>query len=242
MEPLLDLPNLDLLENSLDKQDLITAKRMWKALWLHYIRNKGSTSAPYWCEQFTGPKPFNIVLMVWAKWINSVVVPERSWAEISLNESALLELFTENELIAYRADNKLKQYLPRAKASELDSMVRINGSVKETGLIRTGFQQAANSQYFYDPVSLSKHKQLVINSTNKSMRNLRELMEIPLDAASYDVVSTDIVEYLCDNPFIMTQGNSYSDSRGRAIKESLRYVANPIGYKAFRSLITIPLD
>lgn len=242
MEPLLDLPNYDLLVKHFTDEDLDTAERFWNSLWNNYIRNKGSTSLPFWAEQFSNPLAFNQLLIVWKDYVNSVVVPERSWAEVSLNEQALLKQFDSTELTEYRKSNKLLRYLPQAKESVAAKLVRSQGVVMKTGLVRSGFRKAANSQYYYDSRALNKHKQMVINDTTKSMRKLRETMDIDMDDAAYDMISTDIVEYLAVNPFIMTQGNSFCDSRGRAIKESLGKVANPIGYKSFRALITIPKD
>ncbi len=242
MEPLLDLPHFDLLCSHFSEQDLDTTERFWNSLWANYIRNKGSTSLPFWAEQFSNPVTFNQLLIIWKNYINSVVVPERSWAEVSLNEETLLKQFSMSDLTKYRKEYKLKRYLPQAKPSVAAKLVRSQGEIKKTGLVRSGFRKAANSQYYYDTIHLNKHKQMVINNTTKSMRKLRQTMDIDMDDAAYDMISTDIVEYLAVNPFIMTQGNSFSDSRGRAIKESLGKVANPIGFKDFRSLIVIPKD
>lgn len=242
MEPLLDLPHLNILIKHFSEDDIDTSERFWNSLWSNYVRNKGSTSLPYWAEQFSNPVTFNQLLILWKDYINSVVVPERSWAEVSLNEQTLLKQFDMSELTEYRKQNKLRRYLPQAKASTASKLVRSQGVVSKTGLVREGFCKAANSQYYYDRHALGRHKQMVINNTTKSMRKLRDTMDIAMDDAAYDVISTDIVEYLAMNSFIMTQGNSYSDSRGRAIKESLRCVTNPIGYKDFRSLLTIPKD
>ena len=58
--------------------------------------------------------------------------------------------------------------------------------------------------------------------------------------ADYDVIAADIVHQLIEKPQIINIGDNVSDSRGRAIKRALSSVANPIGYKDFRALITIP--
>ena len=240
MEPLLDLPHYNVLVKHFSDEDLDTSDRFWNSLWNNYIRNKGSTSLPYWAEQFSNPLAFNQLLILWKDYVSSVVIPERSWAEVSLNEDTLLKQFDMTELTEYRKQNKLKRYMSQAKASVAAKLVRSQGVVSKTGLVRSGFRKAANSQYFYDTVTLNNHKQMVINNTTKSMRKLRATMDIPMDDAAYDIISTDIVEYLAVNPFIMTQGNSFCDSRGRAIKESLGKIANPIGFKDFRALLTIP--
>lgn len=242
MKPLLEMPESFILASKSTDEQYRALERFWDALWINYVRNKGTTSLPYWLEQVGCPRLFNGTMILWKKYITSIVVPERSWAEVKLNEQTLISLFSEQELISFRKEYKMKQYLPNAKESTADNLVRVQGKTTKTGLIREGFMKAANSQYYFDAKALKRHQQKVTNNTNKSMRKLRDTMAIPMDDAAYDVISTDIVDYLANNQMIITQGTSFSDSRGRAIKESLRNVCNPIGYKTFRSLIAIPRD
>jgi hypothetical protein len=154
MEPLLDLPHLIVLERHFSDEDIDTAERFWGSLWANYIRNKGSTSLPFWAEQFSNPIVFNQLLILWKDYVTSVVIPERSWAEVSLNEEALLKQFDTEELTEYRKQHKLKRYLPQAKASVAAKLVRSQGVVTKTGLVRSGFRKAANTQYYYDTQAL----------------------------------------------------------------------------------------
>lgn len=240
MKPLLPMPESSLLAAKATEEQYTALERFWDALWINYVRNKGTTSLPYWLEQVGCPRIFNGTMILWKEYITSIVVPERSWAEVKLNEQTLLSMFSEQDLTSFRKEFKMKQYLPKAKESTAVNLVRVQGKTIKTGLVREGFMKAANSQYYFDAKALKRHQQFVTNNTNKSMRKLRSTMPIPMDDAAYDVISTDIVDYLANNQMIITQGTSFSDSRGRAIKESLRNVCNPIGYKSFRSLITIP--
>lgn len=234
------IPNLDIVEKNLTEEQCKVAEQLWSSLWACYIRNKGTTSGVYWLEQFADPVAFNVFLMIQKDWIISHAIPERNWASLELNEKQLLTEFTEQELLAVRTDRKYSKYIPKFKESTASNLVRQNGVVKDTGLVREGFARAANSQYFYDTPYLIKYEHDVKAETTKGMAKLREQMpNLVFDDASYDAISAGVVDEL-KTPKLLTQGKSYIDSRGRAIKESLKYVANPIGYKVFRSLVTIP--
>lgn len=238
---MLTLPEYDVLVKNLDEGQIATAERFWSALWAVYVRNKGTTSLIYWTERMDCPIAMNKLLMILDRWIVSDVIPERNWAQVCLNEDYLLTQFTVEELVDYRSAKKERMYMPRFRESEATELVRINGKVQKTGLERKGFMKSGHTQYYYDVGMLRKHLPEVILNTNKGMNKMREQHNIPMDDASYDKVAEQIVESLAEKPRLFTQGVSYIDSRGRAIKESLKYVANPIGYKDFRSLLTIPI-
>lgn len=237
---MLDLPEIEVLIKNLNEEQMNTAERFWGALWNCYVRNKGTTSLIYWTEQMNDPVAMNKLLIILKDWLISDVVPERNWAQVSLNEDKLLMQFTVEELTGYRKDLKFSKYIPRFKESTKDNLVRSKGVVSKTGLVREGFMKSGHTQYYYDTAMLTKYKDLVILNVNKGMIKMRQTHDIAVDDASYDQVAEGIVEYLATTPELFTQGVSYIDSRGRAIKESLKYVANPIGYKDFRALLTIP--
>lgn len=240
MQVLVDLPLQEQLEKFLSKEDMKFAKRFWSSLWANYVRNKGSTSLPYWMEQMGDAKKFNGLLYVLRDWIVSTVIPARNWAEVQLNETKLLSFFDEETLVGYRKANKFSKYIPAFEESYTPTQVRVNGALQETGIERHGFAKAAMTQYYYDTDVLSQYLDGVISNTVKGMRKMRERYDIPTDDASYDVVAAEIVTSLAQEPVLLTQGGNVSDSRGRAIKASLSKVANPIGYKDFRALIVIP--
>ena len=87
---------------------------------------------------------------------------------------------------------------------------------------------------------MEEYKEHIVRNTNKGMTKMREQYNVSVDDASYDNICEAIIEHMIDHQEMYSQGNSFSDSRGRAIKESLGKVANPIGFKDFRSLLTIP--
>jgi hypothetical protein len=238
---MLDLPLVGTLEKNLDEEQMAVVEKLWIGLWAVYTRNKGSTSLIYWTERLGCSNAMNKVLVILKDYVIADVIPERNWAQIALNEDMLLSIFTQQELIDYRADLKFDNYLLRFKTSAKDSLVKHKGKVSKTGLVREGFMKSGHTQYYYDTEMLSRHKVEIIKNTNKGMSKIRQTHKnIVVNEASYDVVAAKIVEHLAEEPELFTQGISYIDSRGRAIKESLKYVANPIGYKDFRALLTIP--
>lgn len=237
---MIDLPEIELMDRMMD-EDLLAYERFWDALWANYVRNKGTTSLVYWMEQFSDPMMFNGVLFTLQDLVKTVVIPERNWAEVQLDEEALERRFGVEALIEFRKDNKLSKYTPEFKESRRANLTKTMDGFKKTGLLRKGFAAAANTQFYYDVGMLQEHKEAVIRETNKGMRKMRDRMpEMPMDEASYDAVATRIVEQLAEEPELMTMEGNVSDSRGRAIKGALRKVANPIGYKCFRALLTIP--
>jgi hypothetical protein len=238
---MLDLPLVGTLEKNLDEDQMAIVERLWFGLWAVYTRNKGSTSLIYWTEKLGCSNAMNKVLIILKDYIVSDVIPERNWAQIALNEDMLLSIFTQQNLIDYRADLKFDNYLLRFKTSNKDSLVKHKGKIAKTGLVREGFMKSGHTQYYYDTAMLTQHKAEIIKNTNKGMSKIRQTHKnIVVNEASYDVVAEKIVDHLAETPELFTQGISYIDSRGRAIKESLKYVANPIGYKDFRALLTIP--
>lgn len=224
-------------------QDGNVAAKFFKSLWHAYLLNKGSVNLTYWAEQFGSVKNFNTVLKVMSdnKWIVSHSIPARRWAEAHLNEDKLLRYVTPDELAHVRAEKKFIKYQPEYLRSEINNLTRQNGKVMNTGLVRYGFQASGKTPFAYDLKYLTKYQDAIILNTIKGMTKVREFYpEMQSDEASYDAVSARIVEYLVQHPEYYTMGSNYSDSRGRAIKEALSKVCNPIGYKDFRALLVIP--
>lgn len=237
------LPDKDQLEVLLGK-DIDLTESMLKSAFANYIKNKGSISTIHWITKFSSVKIFNIALKILSdnQWLIVHTIPERHWSEASINEDKLLQYLTPDELVHVRATKKFLQYIPRCTFKTQTNLTRINGKIKYTGLERVGLAWAAQSQFYYDTEMLNRYKDTIILNTNKGMRKCRELMpNMVHDEASYDEISTDIVHSLSNKPILMTMEGNISDSRGRAIKGALSKVANPIGYKDFRALLTIPV-
>ena len=239
----IDLKSYDKFVDTYGIEDSMTTRRMIKALWSNYIKNGDTTSSIYWAEQFSSPKILNNILsqLDYSGWINVSTVTERHWSEISINEDKLLTYLSSDELMEVRKTKKFKQYVPEHKLSTKVNMTKVNRTYKDTGLIRIGLAMAANTEFYYDCALLNKYKKEIILNTNKGMRKCRELLpDMVHDSASYDEIAVDVVEGLAKEPMLMTMEGNTSDSRGRSIKGALSKVANPIGYKDFRALLTIP--
>lgn len=237
----------------LDRFDHITVgvvEQMFKDLFYIYLMKgaKGSTSTTYWAERVVEAegnfKDFNRCLRNLS--INGWIIVDTStkyhWSELRINEGKLIELIGEQQLLQLRVTKKAFKYLPKWRTvTGRSDLVRQNGKTKRTGLIRNGFAMAAMTQFYYDSAKLAENVDEVVSNVNKGMRKCRELRPSMLTSeADYDVIAADIVHQLIEQPQIINIGDSVSDSRGRAIKKALSSVANPIGYKDFRALITIP--
>ena len=239
----IELPSWDLFETHFGEDYANLAESMIKSLLNHYIKNKGTTSTLYWAERFSNPKVFNQILKIMSdnQWIVVSTIPERHWSEIAINEDKLLEYLSPDELVNVRKQFKFAKYIPCFNIKDRSNLVKQGKSIKQTGLVREGLAKSANTQFYYDTEMLARYADTIITNTNKGMRKCRELMpDMVHDEASYDEIATGIVNNLVKQPFLMTMEGNISDSRGRAIKGALKKVANPIGYKDFRALLTIP--
>lgn len=239
----LPLPGGDaLLVEYHEYAELIT--NLWKALWYNYIKDEGSVNSTYWYDKFNNPRVFNLVIIALSKagWINSHSIPARNWAEIHLVKDKLIACgVTQEELAQVRANYKYQQYTLGLEASTKASMVKVGSRTTRTGLIREGFRNAGNTQFGYDMPTMDQHKPALVKNLTKSMDKIRKFYpNMRTDIASYDAVSTFIYDYHSNNPEeVFTTGNNINDSRGRAISQCLKKVANPISSKDFRASLII---
>jgi hypothetical protein len=215
--------------------------------WHQYLLNgdKGSINGIHWAESTSNATLLNSTLRILSKnrWIIVTSVPKYRWSDIKINESKLLEYLTPDELMSVRKHKKFVKYMPTFDDTPSPTnLTRVNGKVRSTGLIRYGFAAAKDTQYYYDIETLRKYADPIAMNVVKGMSKCRELWtDMTSIEADYDAISIDIVNDLASTPQLMTIGNNTSDSRGRAIKSGLSKVANPIGYKDFRALLSIPV-
>ena len=238
----LDLPNYQAFVSAIGPEMANLADKLFQALWYQYLKDKGTINSTYWSSRFNNPFVFNQVIMSLSKagWLISHAIPARNWAEMHINEDKLLEFVTQDDLEQIRAFNKHRQYLPNHELSTIDNLTRINGKSKSTGLIRTGFLKAGNSQYRYDTQMMQDYSLIIQANLTKSMDKIAQLHpNMRHDRASYDTISIEIFDHLVQSNETYTRGNNYSDSRGRAISSALSKVANPISCKDMRSLLII---
>ena len=238
----LDLPNYQAFVSAIGPEMANLADKLFQALWYQYLKDKGTINSTYWSSRFNNPFVFNQVIMSLSKagWLISHAIPARNWAEMHINEDKLLEFVSQQDLEQIRAFNKHRQYLPSMELSTIDNLTRINGKSKSTGLIRTGFMKAGNSQYRYDTQMMQDYSLIIQANLTKSMDKIAQLHpNMRHDRASYDTISIEIFDHLVQSNETYTRGNNYSDSRGRAISSALSKVANPISQKDFRALLII---
>ena len=238
----LDLPNYQTFVSAIGPEMADLADKLFQALWYQYLKDKGTINSTYWSSRFNNPFIFNQVVMSLSKagWLISHAIPARNWAEMHINENKLLEYVSQSELEQIRAYNKHRQYIPTNELSTIDNLTRINGRVKNTGLIRTGFMKAGNSRYKYDTQMMQDYSFIIQSNLTKSMDKIAQLHpNMRHDRASYDTISIEIFDHLVQSDETYTRGNNYSDSRGRAISSALSKVANPISCKDMRSLLII---
>lgn len=238
----LDLPNYQAFVSAIGPEMANLADKLFQALWYQYLKDKGTINSTYWSSRFNNPFVFNQVIMSLSKagWLISHAIPARNWAEMHINEDKLLEFVSQQDLEQIRAFNKHRQYLPTHELSTIDNLTRINGKSKSTGLIRTGFMKAGNSQYRYDTQMMQDYSLIIQANLTKSMDKIAQLHpSMRHDRASYDTISIEIFDHLVQSNETYTRGNNYSDSRGRAISSALSKVANPISQKDFRALLII---
>ena len=238
----LDLPNYQAFVSAIGPEMANLADKLFQALWYQYLKDKGTINSTYWSSRFNNPFVFNQVIMSLSKagWLISHAIPARNWAEMHINEDKLLEFVSQQDLEQIRAFNKHRQYLPSHELSTIDNLTKINGKSKSTGLIRTGFMKAGNSQYRYDTQMMQDYSLIIQANLTKSMDKIAQLHpNMRHDRASYDTISIEIFDHLVQSDEVYTRGNNYSDSRGRAISSALSKVANPISQKDFRALLII---
>jgi hypothetical protein len=242
MEGELSYPGFKLLMKYPEQMDDIRA--FWKAIWLSYLADS-DTNGVYWYDKL-GCELYNVLVRRLSHngWITSHSLTGRKWISIELNSDKILEFITPDELIDVKAKCKYKRYLLDCKEAKSSELVRQNGKTKRTGLVRTGFRDAGNTQFGYDMAKLNEYEDAVKLNLTKSMDKVRDFYpEMRSEAYSYDTVSVGIYDWHNDNAFeTFTTGENINDSRGRAISNALRKVANPISSKDFRASLVITYD
>ena len=242
LEGHLDLPNYKGFANTIGNEDADTASKFFKAMWQAYLKDKGKVSLPYWSAKFNSQDNFNVVLksLSSAKWIISNVVPARNWADAWINEDKLLQFISLDQLETVRASNKFQKYTLSQVESTKTKATRLNGKVRDTGLVREGFMKAGNTKFSYDTNMIEEYKPIIQANLTKSMDKIAEIWpELRHDKASYDTISVEMLNYYTHSTEVYTRGDNYNDSRGRAISSSLGKIGNPVSSKDFRALLVI---
>lgn len=238
----LEYPGSKIFEDYPEKADDIN--KFWKAIWLNWLCDS-DTNGIHWYDRL-GHEVYNDVVRRLSahKWIISHSISVRKWASVEINDDKLLEHVTPDELEQVKANFKYKRYLLERREAKASTLVRQNGKTKRTGLVRTGFRDAGNTQFGYDMNALNKYEEAVKLNLTKSMDKIRQdYPEMKSSASSYDNVSVGIYDWHNNNQLeTYTTGENINDSRGRAISQGLKKVANPISSKDFRAALVITYE
>ena len=216
----------------------------WRAIWQNYLAGN-DTNGVHWYDKL-GCKLYNELVRKLSGngWIHCHSLTGRKWISIELNEDKLLEYVTPEELEEVRVKYKYNKYLLERKEARASKLVKQNGETKRTGLVREGFRDAGNTQFGYDMAKLEEYADAVKQNLTKSMDKVRAAHpEMQSESYDYDKVSVGIYDWHLENKLeTFTTGDNISDSRGRAISQSLKKVANPISSKDFRAALVITYD
>ena len=218
--------------------------RFFQSLWHNYLMKAGSTtSGTYWSDEFNDHKAFNRALyhLSNAGWIVSHTIPMRNWSTIQLDDSKLLKWVSKEELITIRKDFKFNKYKMSLRESKKVNLTKTPRGTLNVGISRPGIAKSGNCEFKYDTRFISKYYDALVLNTTKNIQKAIVKHQLDLDGADYKSVAIEILDYhLYSKDDTFTLGNSLSDSRGRAISESLSKVFNPIGYKDARALLIGP--
>lgn len=249
LENKMRLPYYEQFVHKVGKPTTVVADHMFRAMWRAYLDKgkEGTINLCYWADRFLqvcSPDTLNAILMTLANAniIETRTAAIRNWAEGNINENWLLEHVTQDELMSVRVHNKFRHYIMDDEESDVTQcdIVRVNGKEKRTGLSTPATQLTGNIPFKFDTEKMAEYRHLIERNVTKGMDKMAELVEFRSNQATYDTISRQIVEYYLENDGQYRRGQSYLDSRGRAISESLSKVGNPIGYKDFRALIQLP--
>lgn len=217
----------------------------WRAIWQNYLHHGQDTNGLFWYNRL-GCKVYNELVRALCHkgWVTSHSLTGRRWASVMLNTDKLLEFVSVDELMDIKEQHQYQKYLLNFNYSRASKLVKQNGKTKRTGLVRKGFRDAGNTQFGYDMTKLKRYEGSVKHNLTKSMDKIREYHpEMKSDRTTYDNVSCGIFDWHAANELaVFTTGNSISDSRGRAISNSLKKVLNPISSKDARAALVITYE
>lgn len=242
LDGVLNYPGTAIFEEYPEKVGDIEA--FWRAIWLSFLAGN-DTNGVYWYDRL-GCKLYNSLIrrLDHNGWVTSHSLVGRKWASVELNKDKLFEFVSPEEMQEVKANHKYDKYVLECNSATASQLVRQNGRTKRTGLVRTGFRDAGNTQFGYDMTALGKYEDAVRLNLTKSMDKIRkDYPNMESTSSSYDAVSVGIYEWHKGNQLeTFTTGDSISDSRGRAISQCLSKVANPISSKDFRASLVITYD
>jgi len=239
----LSLPGREDILNTFGKHITWKFDKVWNAMWFNYLKNKGPISLPYWLEQVGKPKEFNQILKALsdANWITCSTLPDKNWSEAIINESKLLQYVSMEDLEQVRSYHKYSKYMLQNEEPIYNNLTRINGVVRNTGIVRNGFFKTGSTKFQFDGVALQKHYNVIVDEATKAMTKIvDQYPELKQDQASYRNIIVDVIDSIILHNAEYCSGQYYADSRGRNIAGMLNKIFNPISFKVARAVLVIP--
>ena len=249
----LSMPRINNLESKFGSAVYKEIEAMFEAMFNTYLK-KGAhikpngepahtVAMPYWAKRIRNPKAHNLALKILSKnqWITVSTRPNNNWSSAYINEYKLLEYVDRKTLDNVRMHNKFFDYKLSKTPSVSSTKVTQNGTKLDSGLIRTGFQKAGNTEFAFNTIQINDYREAVLAEINKGIEKMiLKYQQIAQDHANYRELSTEILDYLAISDATYTSGERSSDFRGRDIAGFLSKVGNPIGFKVMRSMLVIP--
>lgn len=221
---------------------------MFSAMGNAYLTKGADTpiSLPYWAKRIKHPIAMNQTLKLLSdnNWITVSTRPNNNWSEAFLNESKLLEYVSKDHLDHIRMYNKYNKY--KLKFHELDqdfgaNKIKCNGTIRTSTKSCNGFAKAGKVPFQFDTTAMSKSHDVVLREVNKGIENMIEQYpQIINDHANYLEIGTEVVDSLIYEEGTYNAGPRTSDPRHRDNAGYLNKIANPVGFKVMRGLLTIP--
>lgn len=244
----LQMPNIHDMIGVYGSEVYKQIESMFRAMWNAYLTKGPDTavSLPYWAKRINHPKAMNQALKILSdhNWITVSTRPNNNWSEAYLNESKLLTYVSKQQLDQVRMYNKFNKYKLELHKLDQDfgaNKMKINGKIHTVNHTCTGFAKAGKVPFQYDTVALLNNFDTVLAEVNKGIENM--IIEYPGiidDHANYREIGKTIVESLIYEEGTYNSGPRTSDPRHRNNAGYLNKVANPVGFKVMRGLLTIP--
>lgn len=246
----LTMPRINDMEGVYGTEVYKQIEGMFSAMWHAYLSKGPATpvSLPYWAKRINHPTAMNqaLKLLSNAGWITVSTRPNNNWSEAFINESKLTQYVSKDKLDRVRMFNKFNKYKLEFHNLDQDfgaNKQKVNGKVYTVAKACNGFAKAGKVPFQYDVVAMENNYAVVLEEVNKGIENMIEKYpSIAADHANYREIATDVVESLIADNATYNSGPRTSDPRHRNNAGYLNKIANPVGFKVMRGLLTIPVE
>lgn len=204
----------------------------WEELWYSFLRESHLSTEVY-MDKFDNNNVFNSLLYLLSEygWIISEV--ESNYGSIRLQEDKILQWISKEELKEIRMKYRMKKYKLRSNDKYVDNLVKIQGKLDKTGLIREGFATIMNNKFSYDLKYLNTYLEEIANNLLKGLTEDNKQV-------SYEELVIELLAIISEEDKQYCVEKNISDSRGRSIFQCQKRVFNPISSKDARALLVVP--